>query len=184
VDNFLKLAARVKTVRLSGWARLCIVAVGLFWAASAWTNVVSERENWRIVCDWPDCSSNSGARIDEFPIVPHHNDGSRRSKYASSPIGSPDNVEVTARNGKILQFPIETKREIIASVKLQYDAERKTEALAELKRRNDLRLQHTQRLASAVFSPALVAALTFVLAMFAKSAVLWIWRGFREPKNP
>jgi hypothetical protein len=179
----LDFVTRIQRVRLSGWARLWIVLLGLFWAVSAWSNVTSESQNWRTVCDWPDCSKIPVVSSEEYQIVPYNNDGSRRSKYSSSPLGSPDKIEVTARNGKTLQFPTDTKSEVVARVRIQYDAERKAEALSELKRRNDLRLQHAQRLASGVVSPALIALLAFALAMFSKAAVLWIWRGFREPKG-
>jgi hypothetical protein len=91
--------------------------------------------------------------------------------------------KVTANDGTILQFPKETTQEVIARTQEAYEREQKVAARAELKRRNDLRFQHFQRLASGILSPAMYAVLAFVFAMVAKAAVLWIWRGFKPSKE-
>jgi hypothetical protein len=91
--------------------------------------------------------------------------------------------KVTANDGTILQFPKETNPVVIARTQEAYEQEQKVAASAELKRRNDLRFQHFQRLASSILSPAMYAVLAFLSAMLAKAAVLWIWRGFNASKE-
>lgn len=44
--------------------------------------------------------------------------------------------------------------------------------------------EHKAATEAAWVSPAVGVAIAFALAMMAKSAALWVWRGFRPTPNP
>ena len=49
--------------------------------------------------------------------------------------------------------------------------------------RADALAAHRQQMLTSITTPTILALLTFFLAMLAKSAALWVWRGFRAPSG-
>jgi hypothetical protein len=58
------------------------------------------------------------------------------------------------------------------------------EVRAEQQRRALLRAEHHERLVRAFAFPAAGVLIAFALAMIAKSAAIWVWRGFRPNPPP
>lgn len=192
--------ARLKPKRLSGWARLWIVLIAPVWAISTWSNLAAEHERWLQACDWPGCPnfdwSKTKIRVEGEvygfvyrpvrPLDETEQEASRRvnliHQLTMERITRSDQSALASQNVKWIRTLVSVSNGDSFSFEgFLSDQDLKNAARDELfvpKER-----KHYQRMFFSLISSAALAMLAFALAMLARPAALWVWRGFRAPSG-
>lgn len=144
----------MKARRLSGWARLWIVLLVPVWAVSTWVAVSGEIYNWeRYRCNWNGCPQYAPRGFPHMGDLAEAADGSL--------ITPPEREPITEAQRQAQLFEIDR----------------------EIARREYIRRQQESALMRAIVMPFIASVGAFALLIVAKSAAIWVWRGFRPERS-
>jgi hypothetical protein len=182
---------RSRATKLSGWSRLWIVLIAPFWLFSMVQMVSVENDRWKSECsEWINSLNSLNGKgtqnVQPSAPTPPRTEKSpfAQARRQASKAESPPVILRNLGDGSIAKFPAGTSEAIIAKAIRKYDQEARETAIKELGSRQCLRHQNITNLFLGFVQPTAGALFAFFLALLAKSAVLWVWTGFRKQGQP